>query len=459
MKSIKSFREIPTLRTLPILQHTYLFLPGGKYKSERLTEAVEDIKKQLGPIFRLNLGGTNIVITTNADDAETMFRNEGIRPGRPPFLALHHYRKKRFNSVGVVPGNGEEWYKFRGGVNPLLKVNLIDSFKKEQQDIAEKFVIYIRKEMDQDKVVYNILEHLLKFAIEAISVVCPGYRFRCISGQDKQAEEIIHASKEFLDGLYKTLIGPPIWKVFETSGYKQLKTSHEFIYRSLEQILKSLKKIYDTHPESLKKTHPYMYTLFDNKKFTQDDRNMLAIEVFLGGIDTTATTLALTMFYFAQNENIQDKARQSILDDDTYLRACLKETLRLSPTAGANSRFLAQDAIIGGYLIPKNTLVTAFSSVMSNSSEYFEYHDQYIPDRWLRNSNKKFHKFVSLPFGYGPRMCPGKRVAEMEMVTLLKEILKNFRLEVNDKRKMGMVYRMNRIPDRSINIKFLDTNH
>ncbi|XP_074028255.1 probable cytochrome P450 49a1 isoform X2 [Leptinotarsa decemlineata] len=428
----------------------------GAYQAERLTEAVLDISKQLGPIFRLNLGGTNMVITTDADNAEAMYRNEGTKPIRPPFPALHHYRKKAFNSVGVVPGNGDEWYKFRGGVTPLLKPKMLERFIEQQEDVAAKFVDYIESSVDESGVLNDTMEHLLKFAIEAISIVCPGERFYCISKSDPTTEAIKTASKEFMDGLYKTLIGPPLWKLFETSGYKLLKSSHETIHKIMESHLNIIREQYNIDPFVVQNKYPFMYSLLNNNKLTEEDCVMLAMEVFFGGIDTTATTTALTLFYLAKSKKAQKQAKQeSRTDCSTYLRACVKETLRLSPTAGANSRFLVQDTPIGGYLIPRNTLVSAFSSVTSTDERYFENTSTFLPDRWLRDSERKFHKFASLPFGYGPRMCPGKRLAENEIVILLKQILRKYSLEVSDTSPIGMVYRMNRIPNRVINIRFL----
>lgn len=97
-----------------------------------------------------------------------------------------------------------------------------------------------------------------------------------------------------------------------------------------------------------------MHSLLSNESLSADDKAMLAIEVFLGGIDATATTIAMTLHYLSWNEDVQNRAREN--SDRKYLRACFKETLRLSPTAGANSRFLAQDAVIGGYHVPKGVL-------------------------------------------------------------------------------------------------------
>lgn len=357
--SIKTIRQLPTLKEWPILGHTYLFLPGGKYKSDRLTEAIQDISKELGPIFKLNFSGTQLVITTDADYTETMFRNEGIRPIRPPFPALYHQRKKCFNSVGVVPGNGDEWHKLRSGVNPLLKTTLVNAYKEQQLDVADSFVKYISEKRDKDNTLTDLFEHLLKFTIEAISVTCPGKRVHCLSDNTSQADEIITASKNFMDGLYATLIGPPIWKLFKTEGYKKLDISQRFIYGIMKDHLEIIRKDFGRNSEEVKQREPFMYSLLNNSQLTQDDANMLAMEVFLGGIDATATTAVFTLYFLALNENVQNLARLDAENEQmSYIRACIKETLRLRPTAGANSRFLSFDTEIGGYLIPKNVIIS-----------------------------------------------------------------------------------------------------
>lgn len=54
------------------------------------------------------------------------------------------------------------------------------------------------------------------------------------------------------------------------------------IFRTIESYLKDFQKMYKTNPNFLKETNPFMYTLLSNKNLSQDDCNMLAIEVFLG---------------------------------------------------------------------------------------------------------------------------------------------------------------------------------
>lgn len=263
----------------------------------------------------------------------------------------------------MVPGNGEEWYKFRTGVNSLLKTNFITTYKDQQIDVAHSFVKYIAHNRDNNNVLNDLFEHLLKYTIEAISVICPGERFHCLSNNNNvQTDEIITSSKNFMDGLYATLIGPPIWKFYKTEGYKKLEISQQFIYRIMKDHLDIIRKQFHTNSDELERIQPFMYSLLNNPSLTDEDANMLAMEVFLGGIDATATTAAFTLYYLALNKNTQQLAR---LDANTtqltYLRACVKETLRLSPTAGANSRYLANDAQIGGYLIPKNVRCFKYS--------------------------------------------------------------------------------------------------
>jgi cytochrome P450 len=63
--------------------------------------------------------------------------------------------------------------------------------------------------------------------------------------------------------------------------------------------------------------------------------------------------------------------------------------------------------------------------MMSNMEEYYPEPDKFIPERWLKNdaqSKKRTHSFVTMPFGFGPRMCIGRRFAELEMETLVAKV-------------------------------------
>lgn len=120
------------------------------------------------------------------------------------------------------------------------------------------------------------------------------------------------------------------------------------------------------------------------------------------------------------------------LNQVPYLKACIKESLRLSPVAFGNMRTMVNDVVIGGYKIPKDIHVVGAHSIISRKSEYFPQEEEFIPERWLRSntgplSSSNAHPFAYMPFGFGPRTCIGRRFAELEMTTLVMKVLKLYR--------------------------------
>lgn len=146
-----------------------------------------------------------------------------------------------------------------------------------------------------------------------------------------------------------------------------------------------------------------------------------------------------------------------------YLRACLKESLRIFPPAFANMRRTTEDLVMQGYHVPKDIdIVMNMQSIYSDSNS-FEHPEKFVPERWLRQpaaadvcpqSMKQSHKFSFLPFGYGVRFCAGKRIAEMELEVFVSRLLRNYKIEWHHE-DMKIRSAMVNIPDVDLKFKFI----
>ena len=58
---------------------------------------------------------------------------------------------------------------------------------------------------------------------------------------------------------------------------------------------------------------------------------------------------------------------------------------------------------------------------ITKSEKYFKNPTEFDPLRWSSERSAEIHPYAALPFGYGPRMCLGRRIAEQEIyVTLIR---------------------------------------
>lgn len=109
---------------------------------------------------------------------------------------------------------------------------------------------------------------------------------------------------------------------------------------------------------------------------------------------------------------------------------------------------MTKDNVIAGYEIPKGVQIIFQHYAISNSEKYFENADKFLPERWMKSPDEcqskglldelktgngprkpetgksQFHPFASLPFGYGRRMCLGRRFAELEIQAVIAKVQK-----------------------------------
>ena len=90
---------------------------------------------------------------------------------------------------------------------------------------------------------------------------------------------------------------------------------------------------------------------------------------------------------------------------------------------------------------------------VSSSNSSFKPIDQFIPERWIEDK-QSIHPFAIRPFGHGPRMCIGRRFAELEIQLGITKLLQNFRVESDD--DIEPIAKMINVPDKPLRFKFTD---
>jgi cytochrome P450 len=87
------------------------------------------------------------------------------------------------------------------------------------------------------------------------------------------------------------------------------------------------------------------------------------------------------------------------------------------------------DTSLGEYLLPKGTGVALLSRLPALDGANFADPLAFRPERWLDPGPGPHDVSAHTPFGSGPRMCPGRSLALLEMKTCLAMLCKSFDVE------------------------------
>ncbi|KAK2571369.1 Cytochrome P450 27C1 [Acropora cervicornis] len=130
-------------------------------------------------------------------------------------------------------------------------------------------------------------------------------------------------------------------------------------------------------------------------------------------------------------------------------------SLRLSSVLPGNARVLDQDIVLSGYRIPAKTFIAMELYCTAHSEKYFKDAMEFKPERWLRENRDEYHAFANLPFGYGVRMCLGRRVAELEIYLFLCKLLQRFRIEYVGE-ELEPIQKLLSVPEKPVKVKLVD---
>jgi cytochrome P450 family 135 len=183
----------------------------------------------------------------------------------------------------------------------------------------------------------------------------------------------------------------------------------------------------------------------DGSPMTDTELRDELMTLLTAGHETTATGLAWAFERLLRTPRVLDRLTSS-LHDDEYLEAVVKETLRVRPVIVDVARKLTRDTEIAGWKLPAGTLVLPAIAVLHKRPDLYESPEEFRPERWIESNPESY---AWIPFGGGVRRCIGASFAQVEMRTVLREVLRRVRLRAPTQRpERGVIRHVTVVPGR-----------
>jgi cytochrome P450 len=148
------------------------------------------------------------------------------------------------------------------------------------------------------------------------------------------------------------------------------------------------------------------------------------------GHETTATGLSWAFERLLRTPRVMERLLAS-LDDDEYLDAVVKETLRVRPVIVDVARKLTRPTRIGEWDLPAGVMVLPAIAAIHVRPDLYPDPHEFKPERFLDGDAESYSW---IPFGGGVRRCIGASFAQVEMRVVLREVLRRVRLRADSAR-------------------------
>jgi cytochrome P450 len=406
-----------------------------------------------GPLFQMTLGPTPFLVVGDHEAIGAILRDrpDGFR--RPPRLEIV------WQEMGLMPGvfgaNGETWRQQRRMVMAGFDPSHVRAYFPSLSHVTQRLRKRWQVAADSGDWI-DLQADLMRFTVDAIAGLAFGSEINTLESDE---EVIQHHLDQIFPAVARRMLAPfPYWRHFRLPSDRALEQGVSVVNQAVQKFIASARERMQADPEL--RQHPTnlleaMIAAADQPDSGVDDRDVAGnvLTMLLAGEDTTANTLAWMLYLLQRNPDAMQKVREEVravaagagpasrdhvfahdeAEQLQFVEACAHETMRLKPVAPLNLLQALRDTRVADVRVPAGSMVWCVMRHATSQERYFPDARDFNPQRWLEERDcgpaATSPKRVSMPFGAGPRVCPGRYLALMEMKMAIAMLFNSFDID------------------------------
>ncbi|KAI5093223.1 cytochrome P450, family 27, subfamily B, polypeptide 1, partial [Silurus meridionalis] len=442
----------------------------------RLHEMQLDGRRRFGSMWKASFGPVLTVHVAEPEMIEQVLRQEGNTPMRSDISSWKDYRRHRGHGYGLLTSEGEEWQKVRSLLaKHMLRPKSVEAYDSTLNSVVSDLItkLTLHKQQHPHGVIRDIAAEFYRFGLEGISSVLFESRIGCLDAVvPMETERFIQSINKMFVMTLLTMAMPAWLHRLFPGPWRTFCQCWDYMFHFAKgHIDKRLKEEEEKLARGQEVEGRYLTYFLSRAGMPMKSVYSNVTELLLAGVDTISSTLSWSLYELSHHPEIQESLRSEVLKvlgdrriptaadvaNMPLLKAVIKEITRLYPVIPANARVITDRNItVGGYLIPKKTLITLCHYATSRDPAQFSDPDSFLPQRWIRRDEGN-HPYSSLPFGVGKRSCIGRRIAELELYLALSRILLHFTVKPDPSGcEVRPMTRTLLVPDREINLQLIE---
>jgi len=314
--------------------------------------------------------------------------------------------------------------------------------------------------------------------LDVIGKAAFNYDFQSLTSESPLVQAVYTALKE---GETRSMDVVPLWRLpapiarLVSPRQAAAQDAIKLIRETVEELVARCKSIIEEEdkagetsefgPEYLNDKDPSLlrFLLASREEVSSVQLRDDLVSILIAGHETTGSVLTWMLYMLTQNpdcmKKIQDELDEVIGTDPSvkltyanvrelkYLRRCIDETMRLYPQPPVYTRrSLVENEVPtmngGTVKIPaqQDLLLSIYN--MHRNPNVWDNPNDFIPERFgpldQPPPTEVSTDYKYIPFGGGPRKCPGDQFALMEAMVVMSTLLRRFSFELTPNQTIGM---------------------